>query len=335
MSNRSNLLPTLTAVAVVSLSTVFLWRRVKRFVTGAITVTELYIYPVKSCGEVSLDTATPTLTGLEGDRICQVTDENGTYCTSRDKDKAKLFHVQADIWGSSLVLKSPNNPEPLQVSLEELQDAKPVKVDVLEAPEKLTLRDFGDAASKWLQEATGIPNCRLTGVGPEFVRSARVNPAQGDALPEQAAPMSLADEAPYLLTSTSSLEDLNKRLKARGKDPVDMRRFRPNLVISGLKPWQEDTLKKIRIAQTEFWVWQRCGRCIMTTIDRDTLERGPEPLATLSTFRERDQGMRNFGMHLIPVEDSVKEGATISVDDEVEILEYDEDRLAEWTKLYG
>jgi uncharacterized protein YcbX len=73
----------------------------------------------------------------------------------------------------------------------------------------------------------------------------------------------------------------------------------------------------------------------MTTIDRDTLERGPEPLATLSTFRERDQGMRNFGMHLIPVEDSLKEGATISVDDEVEILEYDEDRLAEWTKLYG
>jgi len=40
----------------------------------------------------------------------------------------------------------------------------------------------------------------------------------------------------------------------------------------------------------------------MTTIDRGTLARGPEPLATLNTFRE-SAGQRNFGMHMIPVAD--------------------------------
>ena len=79
-----------------------------------------------------------------------------------------------------------------------------------------------------------------------------------------------------------------------------MRRFRPNIVVAGLKPWEEDTLRRLRIGGVEFHVWQRCGRCVMTTIDRDTLTRGKEPLATLSTFRERAHGQRNFGMHLVP-----------------------------------
>ena len=89
---------------------------------------------------------------------------------------------------------------------------------------------------------------------------------------------------------------MNKRLKYAGKDQIDMRRFRQNIVLEGLKPWEEDSLKRIKINSTEFHVWQRCGRCIMTTIDRDTLKRCGEPLNTLSTFRERDNGMRNFGM---------------------------------------
>ena len=76
----------------------------------------------------------------------------------------------------------------------------------------------------------------------------------------------------------------------------------------------------------------------MTTIDRDTLKRCGEPLNTLSTFRERDNGMRNFGMHLIPVLDNdVDENnmGNISVGDTVELLEFDEDRRAEWTRLFG
>jgi uncharacterized protein YcbX len=211
-------------------------------------------------------------------------------------------------------------------------------VEVLEAVDKMTLQDYGNEAAAWMEQATGIVGCRLTGVGSNWDRTSRVNPDQGDAIPTNngLAPVSLADEAPYLLTNQASLDDLNKRLQARGKAPVDMRRFRPNIVIQGLEAWEEDCMKKIRIHGVEFYVWQRCGRCIMTTVDRDTLQRGPEPLATLSTFRERRDGMRNFGMHLIPVEGGIPtQGATIQQDDEVEILEYDQERRKEWQELYG
>lgn len=337
MSKASAVIPAVVATVVVSATTLFVWKHVKKSVTGAVTVTELNVYPVKSCAEVTLDCATPTERGFEGDRIIQVTDKDGKYCTPRDEDKAKLFQVEVEIWGDGITLKAAEMEETLELDLATAKTT-PANVEVMAMEtKKVTLQDYGDEAAVWIQKATGIPGCRLTGVGPDFNRDAEVNPDQGDAIPTQdgVAPVSLADEAPYLLTNVASLDDLNKRLKARGKDAVDMRRFRPNIVVQGLKPWEEDTLKKIRINHVEFWVWQRCGRCTMTTIDRDSLERGPEPLATLSTFRERANGQRNFGVHLIPVEGGIPVGATITVDDEVEILEYDEDRRAEWKKLYA
>ena len=132
----------------------------------------------------------------------------------------------------------------------------------------------------------------------------------------------------YLLVNEASLNDLNRRLKARGKFSINMDRFRPNIVVTGLEPWQEDCLKKIQIGNVQFHVWQRCGRCTMTTINRETLERGPEPLSTLSTFRERENGMRNFGMHLIPMS-PIPNDATVVVGENIKILQYDHECLVD------
>jgi len=73
----------------------------------------------------------------------------------------------------------------------------------------------------------------------------------------------------------------------------------------------------------------------MTTIDRDTLERGPEPLKTMTTFRERAHGCRNFGMHLVPVAATAGAGIRLSIGDAVEVLEYDAERKAEWQQRFG
>merc|ERR1711920_42196 len=106
-------------------------------------------------------------------------------------------------------------------------------------------------------------------------------------------------------------------------------------VVEGLRAWEEDTWKKVRIGHLEFHVWQRCSRCVMTTIDRDTLERSNEPMATLSKFREREQGCRNFGMHLIPCAESCGSACQISTNDVVQVIEYDEARKEEWERLYN
>ena len=102
------IVPVVAACAVVGVSSWVLWRRLKTRVIGRIQVEDLLIYPIKSCAEQSVDTATPTPRGFEGDRMLQVVDANGKYCTPRDKDKSKLFQIKAELWGNKIILKSPN-----------------------------------------------------------------------------------------------------------------------------------------------------------------------------------------------------------------------------------
>ena len=317
------------------------------------SVKELYIYPIKSCGEISLSSAKVTPIGFEHDRILQVVSKAASssadfsFCTPREKRFERLFHIKTkllvgnDGTTTTLELTSQHVKEGLVLRLEKClsmfgsMTTVPTFVTTMGAGLH-QLEDCGTGVSDWLQEAIGIAGCRLVGIGEKFYRPVQVGD-QGDAIPTDGSGVpspcvSLADEAPFLLTTLASLKDLNKRL-GKGK-MIDMRRFRPNIVIDGLEPWEEDSLKRIRIGKVEFHVWQRCGRCTMTTIDRDTLKRCGEPLSTLSTFRERDNGQRNFGMHLIPC--NMENGKrVVCVGDEVEILEYDEGRRAEWMRLFS
>lgn len=302
-----------------------------------VAVTQLNIYPIKSCAEVSLQVAKTTPRGFENDRVAQVIDKNNIFCTPRDPKNAKLFHVtpKLDVCPSQktevLVLEAPGMSDALEIDLAHAATSV-VTADAMESP-GVQLQDFGEGAASWMEKATGIDGCRLVGIGDKYVRNVKVNPDQGEAVPTgDKTPVSLADEAPYLLTNEASLKDLNRRLQECKRDPVDMRRFRPNIVISNLCAWEEDSIKKVRIGKTaEFWVWQRCGRCTMTTIDRDNLSRGAEPLRTLSTFRERANGQRNFGVHLVPVEG--QQNTELHVGDTIEVLEYDQERRDEWKKL--
>ncbi len=115
--------------------------------------------------------------------------------------------------------------------------------------------------------------------------------------PKRARPsdiVSFADAYPLLLVSEASLSDLNRRLST----PLDMRRFRPNLVVSGCEPYAEDAISTLRIGSVSFRAVKRCERCVVTTVDPDTAERGHEPLRTLARYRSAE-GKVWFGMNLI------------------------------------
>ena len=320
---------------------------------SSIRISQLCIYPVKSCAEQEIDTGKVTLTGFQGDRVAMIVDKDGKCATSRDKDKAKLFFMHASITdlttddgggnGTSLHVTAGANYYPLDLDLATKKQITKIQVAHNEAPGSLPVLDYGTVPSAWFETATGIPGCRLVGIDKDkYKRQVMVNPGQGEAVPTTVdpAPVSLADEAPFLLVNEASLNDLNSRMEARGKMPVDMRRFRPNIVLQdigtgyGAAAWEEDKWRKIKIGDhVEFFVWQRCGRCAMTTIDRDTLARSGEPLATLNTFRENEHGQRNFGVHLIPDPETLRnddDGSAICnlihVGDTLEVLEYHPER---------
>jgi uncharacterized protein YcbX len=94
-----------------------------------------------------------------------------------------------------------------------------------------------------------------------------------------------------------------------------MDRFRPNAVIVGTEPWAEDSWRRIRIGEVIFRVAKPCGRCVVTTTDQHTAERGKEPLRTLARHR-RSGNQVLFGQNLIP-----EHRGTLRVGDPLHILE--------------
>jgi hypothetical protein len=155
--------------------------------------------------------------------------------------------------------------------------------------DSLQVPDAGDAAARWVSDYLQR-DCRLVQVPAERARQVDTSYAQpGERV-------GFADGFPLLLIGQSSLDDLSARV---GR-PLEMLRFRPNLVIAGSAPYAEDNWKRIRIGSLELRVVKGCSRCIMTTLDPLTGERSAdrEPLQTLKSFRERD-GEVYFGQNLI------------------------------------
>ena len=138
--------------------------------------------------------------------------------------------------------------------------------------------DCGAAAACWLNRWLGSRASLV--FMPDDVRRP-VKPAY--ALPSDI--VGFADGFPLLIASTSSLDDLNARMDA----PVPMDRFRPNIVVSGCGPWAEDDWRRIRVGKLEVRVAKPCNRCVVTTTNQQTAERGLEPLRTLARFRRRER----------------------------------------------
>ena len=98
-----------------------------------------------------------------------------------------------------------------------------------------------------------------------------------------------------------------------------MNRFRPNLVISGCGPYEEDTWRRITIGGIEFRSAGPCTRCVITLTDQRTGEREKEPLRTLATYRRNSDDPTNvdFGQNLL----HDPAGGFLRVGDPVEVLE--------------
>ena len=107
--------------------------------------------------------------------------------------------------------------------------------------------------------------------------------------------ISFADGFPLLVCHEASLDDLNARLKSH----VPMDRFRPNVVVRGGAPWDEDRWRSLVGQGIELWMVKPCERCKVITVDQESAETTREPLKTLATFRRLPSGGVVFGQNAI------------------------------------
>jgi uncharacterized protein YcbX len=261
-------------------------------------VCSLFIYPVKSCACITVDDGVVGATGFELDRRWMVVGDDGRFLSQREHPRLALVRVR--LGEDRLGLGAPELP-PLEIALEgETRPAGRVQVWDDECP----AFDEGREAASWFSEHLGC-SARLVRMAGDDARPLGSSSAQpGDRV-------SFADRFPFLLLSTASLDGLNRRLSL----PVPMNRFRPNIVVEGCEAHAEDDWSRLRVGEVVFRIAKPCARCVVTTVDQETAERGREPLRTLSTYRSFD-GQVLFGQNL------VHEGrGVVRVGDPVEVLD--------------
>ncbi|GGB73198.1 molybdenum cofactor biosysynthesis protein [Knoellia flava TL1] len=263
-------------------------------------VTGLTVHPLKSGAIRPVRTATVERAGFVGDRRWMVVDVDARLVSAREVHR--LFSVVADTpetssdVGAGLRLRAPGRPD-LHLDDKGGSEVVPVRLH----RHDLTGALVSPEADAWLSEAVGQPGLRLVRCVDPTARA--LNPAysrDGDHT-------AYADGYPVTLASRSSLDRLNDWIAEtaveRGEElpePLPMERFRPNVVIGGdLEPFVEDSWRRVRLGEVTFRVAKPVDRCVMTTIDLDSLETGKEPIRTLARHRRWD-GATWFAVQLIP-----------------------------------
>jgi len=266
----------------------------------ALTVASLHIYPIKSLGGFSVAEARTTDRGFEHDRRWMLVDGNGRFITQREVPSMACLHCSMFADGFRVT----DTRDGAMIDLPwEIRSGTRRQASVFS--DTVEVLDAAAGLPGWFSEKLKLP-CMPVFMPDDSKRPVDPTYAKGIT--------SLSDGYPYLIISQASLDDLNARIHADqmipGSDdqmmgaPVEllgMERFRPNIVIAGGTALQEDGWKEIAIGGHRFSLVKPCGRCVITTTDQWTGERGKEPLGTLASFRKRIAGdgtiKVDFGMN--------------------------------------
>ena len=245
-------------------------------------VSGLYFYPVKSCAGTPLDRAELDPRGIVHDREFMLVGTDRRFVTQRELPHLAL--IQPTRTADVLRLEAPAMPP-----IDHFPTDAGTRYDVVVWRDTVAAVDQGDAVADWFSQFLHTA-VRLVRMPDDVVRL--VDPGFARRSTDQ---VGFADGYPLLLISEESLADLNARMDT----PLPMNRFRPNVVVRGWgAPYGEDGWAEVCVGQVRFEVVKACARCVTTTTNQATAERGIEPLATLATYRRVPRGVL-FGQNLI------------------------------------
>ncbi len=276
-------------------------------------VAALFVHPIKSAAAIAVDSLALDDRGAVGDRRWLVIDEAGNQITARetpslalvrpmfadcDDDPGVLRNMDGALWLSAPGLTRH------RVDLPATRTTRVVQIwsDLVEA------HDAGDEVAQWLSTAIGKP-CRLVRLAESAHRPLKAKYA-GQLSPDGRR-VAFSDGAPLLILGQASVDALSARLVEQGGEPMEVARFRPNILLSHTTAHEEDSWSMIRVGRVRMAIGAPCERCVMTTIDPATGAGGVEPLRTLATYR-RQNGNVLFGMNATHAEQG-----TVHIGDQV------------------
>ena len=231
---------------------------------------EIYLYPIKSLGGISVPEALVEERGFRYDRRWMLVDKKGDFVTQRQHPQLALLQVSL----SKTQLEVVSKGDPSQRIAFDLGLVSDQELQVSIWGDQVLARVVSAELSRWFSDflqmeldLVVMPESSQRKMDPRYA-------VQGESV-------SFADGMPYVMIGQSSLDELNQRLEV----PVSMDRFRPNLVFSGGQAFEEDQFTRIKVGEVDFQVVKPCARCVLITVNQQTGEKGKEPLAILATYR--------------------------------------------------
>lgn len=285
----------------------------------AVVISGLHVYPIKSCGGISLAESPIGMAGLQNDRRWMVVTPEGRFLTQRSHPA--MATIATAFRFGYLVVQAPGMLR-LDIPIDVLEDDDSVRRTVSVWRDEVDAVDEGDLAAQWFSNVLQTP-CRLVKVHPEAHRTASVERIRNwlarhpvaEGFGEQHV-YAFADGYPVLVTTDASLQDLNARLIAGGQGAVTMDRFRPNVVLSGLEAFDEDHTTLLTSGAVRLALVKPCVRCEIPNTDQATGRRFDEPMRTLAGFRSHPGGGVTFGQNAIV---SAPHDAVLRVGDDVDV----------------
>jgi len=241
----------------------------------------LYVYPIKACAGTPVDELVlDARGGAAGDRGWAVVDAEGAVTWLGTHPRLAL--VQPAFAGAGLVLNAPG-VAPIATP----QGLAPCRVkiwsDVHARHETFDAADAGDAVAAWLREVVGAP-----------LRLVRL----GDAAHAREGHNALH------LVFTPSIAVVAAHWPSPGAAPVDVRRFRPNIVLAlpaDGNEFIEESLAALAWqgqAGTRLEITAPCIRCVVPNVDPASALVDESFLDTLAGLsRQRREGATAFGVY--------------------------------------
>jgi len=222
-----------------------------------VKITELWIYPIKSCKGTRVNSIELCKYGLKGDREYIIVfqkkpeDKIFRFVTLREHPGLALLAPKLEEKGITL---SGLNMEDLFIPKVNVGTMNQIKTF---APEQRGI-DQGDEAANWLSKYVGKP-CRLM----RFPEQQWVRPPEGNSYGIKSATQ-YADRFPILIVNEASLHAVNMKLPGN----VTMANFRPNIVIRGPHAWQECNWETLVTPEGHvLHSVLHCDRCTLPSID--------------------------------------------------------------------
>ncbi|MBZ3890335.1 Molybdenum cofactor sulfurase [Sciurus carolinensis] len=267
---------------------------------GPHVVTNIYLYPIKSCAAFEVTKWPLSKQGLLYDRSWMVVNHNGVCLSQKQEPRLCLIQPFIDLQQRIMVIKA-QGMEPIEVPLEEDSERAQICQSKVCA-DRVNTYDCGEKIASWLSRFFGRP-CHLIKQSSSFQRNAKKKHGKDQPFGTTAT-LSLVNEAQYLLINTSSILELQQQLCISDENEKEelfpmkdlISRFRANIITNGTRAFEEEKWGEISIGSLHFQVLGPCHRCQMICIDQKTGQRNQDIFQKLSESRQRKV---NFGVYLM------------------------------------